>query len=202
MSSVRLGFIGTGVMANRHFADLDTIEGAKPVAFCDVVLEKAEEAAQRYNGKAYQDYAEMLDEEKLDAVYISIHPFAHGGPERAVIKAGLPMFVEKPVHMNAKDARQIAKMVEETGLMTCVGYQERYLDVIDEVRGLLKDRQVGFFMGYLMCGLPPQIVVASEGQVRRTGTGANYPSVRSGSLPIWRSEDRSCRSAHRSRPRC
>ena len=202
MSSVRLGFIGTGGNANRHMRDLKTIGGTELVAFCDVVLEKAEEAAQKYNGKAYQDYGEMLDEEKLDAVYISIPPFAHGGPERAVIKAGLPMFVEKPVHMNARDARQIAKMVEEAGLITAAGYQERYLNIIDRARELLKDRQVGFFMGYLMCGLPPQIVVASEGQVRRTGTGANYPSVRSGSLPIWRSEDRSCRSAHRSRPRC
>ena len=154
MSSVRLGFIGTGGNANRHIRDLKTIGGTELVAFCDVVLEKAESAAQEHNGKAYQDYGEMLDREKLDAVYISIPPFAHGGPERAVIKAGLPMFVEKPVHMDARDARQIAKMVEEAGLITAAGYQERYLDIIDKARELLKDHQVGFFMGYWMGGMP------------------------------------------------
>ncbi|MFC1718937.1 Gfo/Idh/MocA family protein [Candidatus Poribacteria bacterium] len=154
MSSVKLGFIGTGGNANRHMRELQTIDGAELVAFCDVALEKAEKAAQDYSGRAYEDYNEMLDKEDLDAVYISIPPFAHGGPERAVIKAGLPMFVEKPVHMDAKDAREIAKMVEETGLITASGYQERYLDVIAKAKELLKERRVGFFMGYWMGGMP------------------------------------------------
>ena len=116
MSSVRLGFIGSGGNAGRHMRDLATIEGTELVAFCDVVLEKAENAAKKYEGSAYEDYNEMLEKEKLDAVYISIPPFAHSGPERAVIKTGLPMFVEKPVHMNLNDAREIARMVEEAGV--------------------------------------------------------------------------------------
>ena len=154
MSSVRLGFIGAGGNAGRHMRDLATIEGTELVAFCDVVLEKAEKAAQQYSGTAYEDYDEMLKKADLDAIYISIPPFAHGDPERAVIKAGLPMFVEKPVHMDVKDAREIAKMVEDAGLITATGYQERYLDVIGTAKELLKDRQVGFFMGYWMGGMP------------------------------------------------
>jgi predicted dehydrogenase len=96
----------------------------------------------------------MLAKENLDAVYISIPPFAHGGAERAVIAAGLPMFVEKPVHMNAVDARDIAREVEKAGLITAAGYQERYLDIIDQAKELLKERKVGFFMGYWMGGMP------------------------------------------------
>jgi len=154
MSSVKLGFIGSGGNAGRHMRDLKTIEGTELVAFCDVVMEKAENAARQYEGRAYEDYNEMLDKEELDAVYISIPPFAHGGPERALIKAGVPMFVEKPVHMDVKDAREIAKMVDDAGLITATGYQERYLDVIATARELLRDRQVGFFMGYWMGGMP------------------------------------------------
>jgi len=154
MSSVKLGFIGSGGNAGRHMRDLKTIEGTEMVAFCDVVMEKAENAAKQYEGKAYEDYNEMLDKEELDAVYISIPPFAHGGPERALIEAGVPMFVEKPVHMDVKDAREIAKMVKDAGLITATGYQERYLDVIATAKEVLKDRQVGFFMGYWMGGMP------------------------------------------------
>lgn len=154
MSTVKLGFIGTGGNAGRHMRELSTIEGAQLVAFCDIIFEKAESAAKQYNGKAYADYNEMLAKEKLDAVYISIPPFAHGGAERAVISAGLHMFVEKPVHMNSADARQIAKQIEDSKLITAVGYQERYLDIVDKAKELLQNRQVGFFMGYWMGGMP------------------------------------------------
>lgn len=139
---------------NRHLRELTQIGGSQFVAFCDIVIEKAERAVTQYGGKAYADYNEMLAREELDAVYISIPPFAHGGPERAVIAAGLPMFVEKPVHMDADDAKAIASQIQEKGIITAVGYQERYLDIIDKAQELLVSRRVGFFMGYWMGGMP------------------------------------------------
>ena len=96
----------------------------------------------------------MLAKEELDAVYISIPPFAHGAPEKAVVAAGLPMFVEKPVHMDADEAKEIAAQVEDKGIITACGYQERYLDIIDKAQELLASRRVGFFMGYWMGGMP------------------------------------------------
>ena len=139
---------------NRHLRELTEIGGTKFVAFCDIVVEKAEQAVTQYGGKAYGDYNQMLASEELDAVYISIPPFAHGAPERAVIGAGLPMFVEKPVHMDAAEAKDIAAEVEERGIITACGYQERYLDIIDKAQELLATRRVGFFMGYWMGGMP------------------------------------------------
>ena len=154
MSDVRLGFIGTGGNMNRHLRELTEIGGSQFVAFCDIVIEKAERAVTQYGGKAYADYNEMLASEELDAVYISIPPFAHGAPERAVIDAGLAMFVEKPVHMDANDAKEIAAVIEDKGIITATGYQERYLDIIDKAQELLASRRVGFFMGYWMGGMP------------------------------------------------
>ncbi len=154
MSNVRLGFIGTGGNMNRHLRELTEIGGTDFVAFCDIVLEKAERAVKDYGGKAYADYNQMLAREELDAVYISIPPFAHGAPEKAVIAAGLPMFVEKPVHMDADEAEEIAAQIEEKGIITAAGYQERYLDIIDKAQELLAARRIGFFMGYWMGGMP------------------------------------------------
>jgi len=125
MSDVRLGFIGTGGNMNRHLRELTEIGGTKFVAFCDIVIEKAEQAVAQYGGKAYADYNQMLASEELDAVYVSIPPFAPGAPERAVIAAGLPMFVERPVHMDTSEAQEIAAEVEEKGILTAPGYQER-----------------------------------------------------------------------------
>ena len=139
---------------NRHLRELTEIGGSQFIAFCDIVIEKAEQAVAQYGGKAYTDYNQMLAREELDAVYISIPPFAHGAPERAVIAAGLPMFVEKPVHMDTDEAKEIAAEIEEKGIITAAGYQERYLDIIDKAQELLASRRVGFFMGYWMGGMP------------------------------------------------
>ena len=140
MSNVRLGFIGTGGNMNRHLRELTEIGGTQFVAFCDIVVEKAEKAVAQYGGNAYADYNQMLAREELDAVYISIPPFAHGAPERAVIAAGLPMFVEKPVHIDADEAKELAALIEEKSLITATGYQERYLDIIEEAQ----ETQVSF----------------------------------------------------------
>jgi len=40
MSTVKLGFIGTGGNAGRHMRDLSGLEGTELIAFCDVVEEK------------------------------------------------------------------------------------------------------------------------------------------------------------------
>ena len=60
MSDVRLGFIGTGGNMNRHLRELTEIGGTKFVAFCDIVVEKAEQAVTQYGGKAYGDYNHAL----------------------------------------------------------------------------------------------------------------------------------------------
>lgn len=126
------------------------------------------------------DYNQMLAKEDLDAVYISIPPFAHGAPERAVIHAGLAMFVEKPVHMDTKDAREISQMVNKAGIITAAGYQERYLDILDKAKELLKNRRIGFFMGYWM-GAVCQV----GGGVRRKNLGGRFMSRLRMRL-IWR----------------
>ena len=95
--TVRIGFVGTGGIANHHLRTLAQLDEAELVAFCDVVEEKALAAVAEYGGKAYSHYETLYDSEALDAVYICLPPFAHAQPELAAIERGLPIFVEKPV---------------------------------------------------------------------------------------------------------
>ena len=75
--TVKIGFVGTGGIANHHMRNLAEIPEAEMVAFCDIAEEKALGAATTYGGKAYTNYADMYAEEALDAVYICVPPFAH-----------------------------------------------------------------------------------------------------------------------------
>ena len=131
MSTVKLGFIGPSGNASRHMRDLSSLKDTSLVAVCNTAYEKAQKAAKIYNGHAYSDYNQMLEKQDLDAVYISVPLFAPGASERAVINAGLAMFV-----------------------ISAHGYQERYLDIIDRAKELLGNRRIGFFMGYWTGGMP------------------------------------------------
>ena len=151
---VRIGFIGTGGIAGMHINNLQQIREVQLVAFTDVVKEKAEQAAARFDGRAYRNFQDMLANEDLDAVYLCLPPCAHGEPELAVAKKGLAMFVEKPVGMDFETLDKITQAVKRKGLVTAAGYQDRYLDIIDKLKKFLAGKQVGMIMGYWMGGMP------------------------------------------------
>lgn len=151
----RIGFIGAGGIAHRHFAVLEQFEDVEIAAIADVDLARAEAAAARFGALAFADADTMIAEASLDALYICVPPFAHGAPERAALAAGLPFFVEKPVALDLATAEEIAASVEAQGLVTAAGYHWRYLDTVDEVRGLLAHNPARLMSGYWLDSTPP-----------------------------------------------
>ena len=151
----RIGFIGAGGIAQRHFGVLDQFADVRIVAITDVDAVRAEAVAARFGARAYADTVAMLAGTELDALFICVPPFAHGEPERAAIAAGLPFFVEKPVALDLATAEPIAAAVAAAGLVTAVGYHWRYLDTVDEVRGLLTHHPARLMSGYWLDSTPP-----------------------------------------------
>ncbi|GGF72683.1 hypothetical protein GCM10011402_26520 [Paracoccus acridae] len=155
MNKTRLGFIGAGGIAHRHFGVLRTMEDVHIAAVCDPDQDRAAQAARDTGAVAYADHEAMLAAEDLDAVFICVPPFAHGAPERACIAKGLPFFVEKPISLDIDLARQIAAEVEKAGLITAVGYHWRYLDTMDEARGHLARNPAHLIQGFWLDQTPP-----------------------------------------------
>ncbi len=155
MTQVRIGFVGAGVIAARHLGDLLGFEDVKVAALADPAIERTRELAQRCGGKAYASAEQMLDAEKLDALYICVPPFAHGEPERAAIERDLPFFVEKPLSADERTAEEIAEKVSRKGLITAVGYHWRYLDITEQAQKLLSKNPVRLALGYWLDATPP-----------------------------------------------
>jgi predicted dehydrogenase len=147
---VRIGAIGTGGIANTHFRNLLTIPGVELAAFCDVAPDRARAAAERFNAGArtYTDFREMLGAGGLDAVYVTVPPFAHGDIEVAVIEAGLPMYLEKPVALSQETTRRVQGAIDARNALVCVGYHWRYMPSTDKVREVLDGATIGLVYGY------------------------------------------------------
>jgi len=167
--SVRVGFIGTGKIANRHIEKLTRIKEVKFVSFCDVVQEKAERLAQKYGGRAYTDHSEMLDKERLDAVYICLPPFAHTDQEILAAEKGINLFIEKPIALSLEKARQINEVIEKAGVISSVGYVYRYSDIVNRAKEEIDGKKIALVLGYYLCSMPYphwwRVKDASGGQI-------------------------------------
>jgi predicted dehydrogenase len=142
LDQVKVGFIGAGGNASGHMQRVSEIEGARITAICDLVPEKAEAAAAKYGATAYTDYQRLLDEADLNAVYVSVPPFAHYDAEILAAERGLHLFVEKPVALTLEKGLEIWDAIAKAGVLSCVGYQLRYSPYVDPIREFLAGKNL------------------------------------------------------------
>lgn len=154
MRVCRVGLVGAGGVAQRHARVLAGFADVTLVGVTDVVADAAAALAGTYGGRAFAGVDDLLAA-GVDAVYVCVPPFAHGPVEEAVIAAGVPMFVEKPVALDLATAERIAGLVERRGLLTGVGHHWRYLSVVDQARRLLAGRPVRMVNGAWLDKVPP-----------------------------------------------
>jgi myo-inositol 2-dehydrogenase / D-chiro-inositol 1-dehydrogenase len=166
LERVRIGMVGAGAVAARHVRTLLAMDGVEVAGVADPALDRARELAGQAGAAAYPNHMELLDGERLDAVYICVPPFAHGAPELAVIDAGLPFFVEKPVAIDQETAAGVAARLAERPLVTCTGYHWRWLDVFDRAAELLADRPARLVQCLWLDKVPPPLW-----WLRRDGSG-------------------------------
>jgi myo-inositol 2-dehydrogenase / D-chiro-inositol 1-dehydrogenase len=137
MTGVAVGMVGAGAVATRHVRTLLAMDGVRVAAVADPAIERARLLAGQAGATAYGSHLDMLERERLDAVYVCVPPFAHGPPELDAIDAGLPLFVEKPVAIDLDTAERIAERLAARPLPTCTGYHWRWLDIFDRAAELL-----------------------------------------------------------------
>jgi len=150
--TINIGFVGCGANARGHMEALEKMDDARVCVVCDVAEESARSAAELTGAEATTKLDRLLARDDLHAVYLSLPVFAHGEPELAVIRRGLPFFVEKPVARTMATARRIAAEVQRSDLLTCVGYQLRYGAGTTAARTALEDHTIGLIVGQYWSG--------------------------------------------------
>ena len=152
--AVRLGFIGTGGVAQGHLQRLAGNADAELVAYCDVDLGRAQKAADEYGGQSYDGFRNMLDSEALDGLVICVPPFAHGDIEQEACQRGLAMLIEKPVAIDMEMALPILEAVEDSEVITLVAYKYRWDDHVIKAKQMLEDKTIGLVFGNFWGGTP------------------------------------------------
>jgi myo-inositol 2-dehydrogenase/D-chiro-inositol 1-dehydrogenase len=154
MPRTRVGLLGSGWAARLHARLLSEFADVQVAAVASRHIESAARLAGPLGAAAYADYRTMLDESALDAVFVCVPPDSHGPPELLAAERGLGIFVEKPLGLDVDVPERIAARIRETGVVSSVGYQMRYLDVVDDARGALAGHLPALVRGSWLGGTP------------------------------------------------
>ena len=141
--SVALGIIGAGNIATRHLANLDFIGGNRVVAVADNRVEAAKRMAGPVGADAYAAWEEMFEKETgLDGVLLCAPPALRKAVFEAAASRKIALFCEKPPAKDLNEAREITRIVRESGMICSVGFNCRYAPSVDRCKELLRSRTV------------------------------------------------------------
>ncbi len=139
---VRFGVIGCGVIAPWHVGAIEAAEGAKLVAVCDCVPEKAEKLA-RDGVRAYIDYRDLLADSEVDAVTICTPSGIHSEIAVEAARAGKHVLSEKPMDVSVGAMDGMIRACRQSGVKLEVIFQRRASQLWNRVSRTVQSGKLG-----------------------------------------------------------
>lgn len=165
--TIRVGVIGTGMIARRAHLPAYQEAGATIAAVADVVGARAEKAAKDFGAQRWHtDYRELLADPEIDAVSVCTPNHLHRQVTVDALRAGKHVLCEKPMAMNVGEAMEMKKTAEETGKMLMLGFQNRFRADVQRLKEFVDAGELG------------RIYYARTGFVRRRGTPFGWFTVK------------------------
>lgn len=142
---IRWGMIGTGNVTELKSApSFNKIEGSRLVAVGNRTPAKAENYAKRHGIPTWhQDPYEVIRDPEVDVVYIATPPGSHVDYALETIKAGKPVYIEKPMARTWQECRIINQAAEKAGVPVYVAYYRRSLPYFRKVKEIVDSGILG-----------------------------------------------------------
>ncbi|ANJ27772.1 Gfo/Idh/MocA family protein [Agromyces aureus] len=140
---LRWGILATGGIAHSFTNDLKlngfTVQavGSRSQAGADAF------AAEFDIPNAHGSYEALVNDPEVDVIYVSTPHPVHAENARLVLEAGKHVLVEKPFTLNAGEARELAALAAEKGLLALEAMWTRYLPHMVRIREILAEGTLG-----------------------------------------------------------
>ncbi|MCM3628726.1 Gfo/Idh/MocA family oxidoreductase [Paenibacillus glycanilyticus] len=146
MSSIRIGFIGTGGIAGWHAKQLLELPEIQITALSDTSEGNRVAFAEKFglqDARQFSAYEDMLEQGELDAVVICSPHTLHFRQAYDALDRGLHVLIEKPMTCSSEEAEQLIEKAEESGKVMQVSYQRHFQPEFLYIRDAIASGEIG-----------------------------------------------------------
>jgi predicted dehydrogenase len=141
---IRIGIIGAGFARTTQIPGFQNCEGAKLVAINSAHHEHAAEVAREFGiENVEKDWRELIARDDIDLVSIVTPVITHCEMTLAALDAGKAVLCEKPMAMNADEARLMAERAQSAGVLALIDHELRFLPGRMKLHELLRGGEIG-----------------------------------------------------------
>lgn len=143
--TINWGIIGCGdVTEVKSGPAFNKINNSKLAAVMRRDAAKAADYAKRHNvSKWYSDANELINDEEVNAIYIATPPSSHAEYALAAIRAGKPVYVEKPMTVDKSTAIKMTDAANVADIKMVVAHYRRQMPYFKKIKQLLDDGTIG-----------------------------------------------------------
>jgi predicted dehydrogenase len=178
---LKIGFVGVGGMGQMaHMSNYSVLtDECEVVALAEPRLEMGQLVARRYGvPNVYSSHLELLERGGVDAV-VAPQPYRnHHAIIPDILKAGIPVFTEKPLSLTVKTGEQLVRLSEERNVLHMVGYHKRSDPAMEYAKKVVDAWKVNGEYGrmtYIRVTMPPGDWIG--GADKPLNTDEPYPSL-------------------------
>ncbi|WP_255770898.1 Gfo/Idh/MocA family protein [Pseudarthrobacter sulfonivorans] len=141
---LRWGIMGPGWIAERFTESVQAYTGQVIAAVGSRSLSRSKAFADTYNvPAAYGSYEELAAAPDIDIVYVCTPHTGHHAAAVLAIDAGKHVLIEKPIGLNADQARDLAHLAETAGVFAAEAMWTFFLPKFDVIRQILDAGTLG-----------------------------------------------------------
>lgn len=105
--------------------------------------EKAQKFIDKYGGKIYYSYKELITSQEIDAIYLPLPPALHYKWAKLALENSKHVFLEKPSTTSMEDTKKLIKIAEEKKLVLHENYMFVYHEQIKKIKEIIKENKIG-----------------------------------------------------------
>lgn len=141
---VRIGIIGAGFARTTQIPGFQHCEGAKIVAITSAHREHAAAVAQEFGIENVEDdWRALIARDDVDLVSVVTPVVTHCEMTLAALDAGKAVLCEKPMAMNADEARLMMDRARAAGVLALIDHELRFLPGRLQLHELLRRGDIG-----------------------------------------------------------
>ena len=144
MRKIKTAVIGAGFMGRVHTEGIRRLGNVEISGVAAISKEEAESFGQASGiDRTTDNYMDLISDPNIEAVHVCLPNALHAPVAKAAIEAGKHVLCEKPLAMNAAEAREMLATATSKGIIHCVNHNLRCYPVLQHIRQMISSGDLG-----------------------------------------------------------